>query len=82
VAEQDDSPYKAGDPPPGGYLNWHAWAEAQDKAGLWQKLCSQCGLWKFPQELSQCAKCRPPGVPVRHDQGIAPHNPMNGKPHD
>jgi hypothetical protein len=60
----DDSLYKPGDPPPGGYLNWHAWAEVQDKAGLRQKKCRQCGLWKFPQELSglTCLGCSTPGV--------------------
>jgi hypothetical protein len=60
----DDSPYKPGDPPPGGYLNWHAWAEVQDKAGLRQKQCSRCGLWKFPQELSglACSGCSAAGV--------------------
>jgi hypothetical protein len=60
----DDSPYKPGDPPPDGYLNWHAWAEVQDKAGLRQKRCSRCGLWKFPQELSglACSGCSAAGV--------------------
>jgi hypothetical protein len=67
----DDSPYKPGDPPPGGYLNWHAWAEVQDKAGLRQKRCSQCRLWKFPQELSG-----PERPPLRHstkENGDCPH---------
>lgn len=45
--------YKAGDPRPEGYLAWHEWAEAQSKAGLKQVTCGRCGLWKFPQELSQ-----------------------------
>jgi hypothetical protein len=72
AAAADDSPYKPGDPPPGGYLNWHAWAEVQDKAGLRQKKCRQCGLWKFPQELSglACSKCSASGValPLKEQQ--------------
>jgi hypothetical protein len=65
VEAVNDNPFKPGDPPPEGYLNWHAWAEVQDKAGLRQKQCSRCGLWKFPQELSgpACLKCAA-GVPV------------------
>lgn len=43
---------KAGGPPPSGYIAWHEWAEIQDKAGLKQVTCGQCGLWRFPQELS------------------------------
>ncbi len=47
----------AGDPQPGdqapeGYIQWHAWAEVQHKAGLRQKECGKCGRWKYPQELS------------------------------
>ena len=42
--------YKAGDPPPSGYLQWHEWARAQIKAGLRQRRCRVCGLWQFPQE--------------------------------
>lgn len=55
----DHSPFKPGDLPPSGYLNWHAWAEVQDKAGLRQKQCSRCGLWRFPQELNgtACLRC-------------------------
>jgi hypothetical protein len=54
--------YKPGDPPPVGYLAWHEWAEVQYKAGLRQVACSQCGLWRFPQGLSDkvagtCKKC-------------------------
>jgi hypothetical protein len=45
--------YKPGDPPPGGYLNWHAWAEVQAKAGLEQVQCDRCHLWRFPQELAK-----------------------------
>ena len=39
--------YKPGDPA------WHEWAEAQHKAGLRQKQCGKCGLWRYPQELSE-----------------------------
>ena len=45
--------YKPGDQAPEGYLAWHEWAEVQHKAGLRQKQCGQCGLWRYPQELSQ-----------------------------
>ena len=44
--------FKAGDPAPSGYLEWHEWAAVQHKAGLRQKQCGRCLLWKFPQELS------------------------------
>jgi hypothetical protein len=49
----DSGTHKPGDPPPEGYLQWHAWAEVQHKAGLRQKACGRCGLFKFPQELSE-----------------------------
>jgi hypothetical protein len=41
--------FKKGDPPPDGYMDWHAWAEVQYKAGLRQNRC-RCGKWLFPQE--------------------------------
>ena len=44
--------YKPGDMPPEGYLAQHEWARIQGKAGLKQKQCGRCGLWRFPQELS------------------------------
>ncbi len=44
--------YQPGDDPPEGYLQWHEWARSQFRAGLRQKQCGHCGLWKFPQELS------------------------------
>lgn len=44
--------FPAGALPPEGYLAWHAWAEAQHKAGLRQVECPNCGLWRYPQELS------------------------------
>ena len=44
--------YKPGDQPPTGYIEWQDWATVQHKAGLRQQQCGGCGLWKFPQELS------------------------------
>lgn len=44
--------YKPGDLPPEGYLAWHEWAEVQRKAGIRQRQCPGCGLWRTPQELS------------------------------
>ena len=44
--------YKPGDMPPDGYLAWHEWAEVQRKAGIKQRQCGRCGLWRTPQELS------------------------------
>lgn len=45
--------YKPGDPPPAGYVDQQEWARVQMKAGLRQQQCGKCGLWKFPQELSE-----------------------------
>lgn len=42
--------FKAGDPAPSGYNEWHEWARVQLKAGLRQKRCPMCGLYRFPQE--------------------------------
>lgn len=42
--------YKAGDPAPSGYNDWHEWASVQHKAGLRAQPCSFCGKWRFPQE--------------------------------
>lgn len=44
--------YKPGDPAPTGYLAWHEWAEVQHKAGLRQVRCCDCGLCRYPQELT------------------------------
>ena len=44
--------YKPGDQPPSGYMDWHEWAAVQHKAGLKQKRCGRCMLWRYPQELS------------------------------
>lgn len=44
--------YKPGDMPPEGYLQWHAWADVQRKAGIKQEKCGECGLWRSPQELA------------------------------
>lgn len=51
ILAQDD--YKPGGPAPEGYLAWHEWAAVQHKAGLRQQKCVLCGLWCFPQELSE-----------------------------
>lgn len=51
ILEQDT--YKPGDQAPEGYLAWHEWAGVQHKAGLRQKQCGRCGLWRYPQELSE-----------------------------
>ena len=48
----EQATYKPGDQAPEGYLAWHEWAEVQHKAGLRQKQCGKCGLWRYPQELS------------------------------
>ncbi len=42
-----------GTQPPSVYLAWHRWAEEHYKAGIRQKRCPQCQLWRFPQELSE-----------------------------
>ena len=42
--------FRAGDPPPGGYVAWFEWAQVQHKAGLRQAQCPVCGRWRFPQE--------------------------------
>ena len=47
--------YKAGDPEPEGYREWHEWAKVQHKAGLRQAKCSRCGLWEFPQSMDSHA---------------------------
>jgi hypothetical protein len=44
--------YKPGDLPPEGYLQWHAWADVQLKAGIKQVECPTCAKWQTPQELS------------------------------
>lgn len=45
--------WKPGSMPPTGYIAWHAWAEAQHKAGLRQVRCGRCVRYKYPQELSK-----------------------------
>jgi hypothetical protein len=47
------SDHEPGDLPPGGYTDWHEWAEVQHRAGLHQVRCSRCGLFRFPQELAR-----------------------------
>jgi hypothetical protein len=43
--------YKPGDPQPEGYLDRQEWARVQLKAGLRQRRCPRCSLWKFPQQF-------------------------------
>jgi hypothetical protein len=42
--------YKPWDPPPEGYIARQEWAGVQYRAGLRQRRCPGCGLWRFPQE--------------------------------
>ena len=48
-----DNSFRAGDPMPSGYLDWHNWAEAQHKAGLRQKRCHCCSKWFYPQQFKE-----------------------------
>lgn len=43
--------FRAGDPPPRGYADWHEWSETQHKAGLRQRRCPRCHRYCFPQEF-------------------------------
>lgn len=52
--------YKPGDPPPGGYCDWHEWARVQVKARLKQRRCGRCGLLQFPQELARTTETEIP----------------------
>ena len=51
LVEGGESPIASHAPPPSGYREWHEWAEVQYNAGLRQKRCFVCKLWKFPQEM-------------------------------
>ena len=53
--------YQPGDPAPEGYLDWHAWAAVQHRAGLRQHRCSACGKMHYPQEDSACEAQRREG---------------------
>lgn len=53
--------FKPGDPPPTGYVEWHEWAKVQGRAGLRQRKCWRCGLWRFPQEV--CCGPEPMDLP-------------------
>jgi hypothetical protein len=46
----DHTRFKAGEPPPQGYIAWHEWAAAQYRGGLRQSPCGGCGQLLFPQE--------------------------------
>lgn len=50
-----DHIWEVGSLPPSGYVDWHEWAEAQEKGGLRQKR-QPCGHYMFPQEIGthQC----------------------------
>lgn len=64
--------FKAGDPRPKGYLQWHEWARVQHKSGLRQRRCQRCSLWKFPQELPcSCRKVASRPLEIE-DAGEAP----------
>lgn len=51
--------YKPGDQRPTGIMNLWDWADVQLAAGLKQRQCWKCGLWRFPQET-----CCGPELPV------------------
>lgn len=55
--------FKPGSQPPTGYIEWHDWAGVQSRAGLKQRRCATCGLYRFPQE-----KCCP-----AHERKDPPH---------
>jgi uncharacterized OB-fold protein len=42
--------FKPWDPPPEGYIARSEWAGVQYRAGLRQRQCPKCGLWRFPQQ--------------------------------
>lgn len=48
--------YKAGDPAPSGHLQWHEWAEVQERAGLRSKQCVRCKKWHHPQSMSKATE--------------------------
>ncbi len=69
--------HKPGDPPPEGYIDKAEWAAVQMKAGLKQRRCWSCGLWRFPQEV--CHGPEPPdleGASFTVDDVIEGRKPM------
>lgn len=38
---------------PAGYLEWHDWAEEQDRKGIEQKQCPVCKKWFFEQDKTE-----------------------------
>lgn len=36
-----------------GYIQWHHWADEQEKAGKKQSQCPTCGLWLYPEEMGE-----------------------------
>lgn len=59
--------YPKGMQPPGDYVGWQEWAEAQFAHGLRQKQCSRCGLWRYPQEMANHLTLQ--GVPCLQNNG-------------
>lgn len=57
----EDTPYKAGDKPPRGQLQWFEWAAVQVNAGLPSLRCKKCKKYFFPQEYEDHYKygCKP-----------------------
>jgi len=45
--------FKPGDPRPSNYNQWIDWSNVQEKAGIHQRRCSKCCLWKYPQEVCE-----------------------------
>ena len=45
VAAEDG--YKPGSQPPQGYVQWHAWASVQEKAGHRARFCTGCERWNY-----------------------------------
>lgn len=53
--------FKAGDPEPTDYIDWHDWARVQYAAGLRQRRCPRCQLLQFPQSMGTHT-CKPKAV--------------------
>lgn len=65
------SAYKPGDPPPEGYCQWFDWVRVQIRAGLRQRRCVVCGLYRFPQET--CCEIPPEVREARQRAAAASH---------
>ena len=42
-----------------GYMEWHADADRRQKRGETQRLCPECDLWRWPDELPKPKKGKP-----------------------